>query len=89
MTSSLSYSQWKNEHRSFLETLPSKHVFLLFSGGNDSSVATDLILKAGKEFGFGFEAHAGAFPVHRYPDEQKQRISLYWSKRGVDLVWHK
>jgi len=89
MTLSLSYSQWKNEHKSFLETLSARHIFLLFSGGNDSSMAMDLILRAGEEFGFGFEAHAGAFPVHRYTDEQKQKISFYWSKRGADLVWHK
>jgi len=89
MTLSLSYSQWKNEHKSFLETLPSKQVFLLFSGGKDSSVTMDLISKAGKEFGFSFEAHAAAFPVHRYSHEEIDRISSYWSERGTDLVWHK
>ncbi len=89
MTSRLSYSQWKNQHKPFLETLPSKHVFLLFSGGNDSSVAMDFILKAGKEFGFDFEAHAGAFPVHRYSEEETDRLSSYWDGRGANLVWHK
>ncbi|MBL7224558.1 MAG: hypothetical protein ISS59_00335 [Desulfobacteraceae bacterium] len=89
MTSDLSYWRWKKEHKSFLETLSTKHVFLLFSGGNDSSMTMDLILKAGEEFGFGFEAHAGAFPVHRYSDEQIDKISFYWSERGANLVWHK
>jgi tRNA(Ile)-lysidine synthase TilS/MesJ len=88
MTSHLSYSQWKNAHKSFLETLPSKHVFLLFSGGNDSSAAMGLMLKAGKEFGFDFEAHAGAFPVHRYCHDEIDRLSLYWRERGGNLVWH-
>jgi tRNA(Ile)-lysidine synthase TilS/MesJ len=89
MSSGLSYSQWKKEHKSFLETLPSKQVFLLFSGGKDSSVTMDLISKAGKEFGFGFEAHGAAFPVHRYSHEEMERISSYWNDRGEDLVWHK
>jgi len=72
-----------------LETLPSKHVFLLFSGGNDSSVAMDFFLRSGKEFGFDVEAHAGAFPVHRYTDEEIDRISSYWNERGGNIVWHK
>lgn len=89
MIPQLRYSQWKNEHKCFLETLVSKHVVLLFSGGNDSSVAMDFILRAGREFGFGFEAHAGAFPVHRYTDEEVGKLSSYWHERGVDIVWHK
>ena len=88
MSLRLRYSQWKDEHRPFLEVLPSKRVFLLFSGGVDSSLAMDFFLRAGKEFGFDIEAHAGAFPVHRYPHEEMDKITSYWRKRGADLVWH-
>lgn len=82
------YSLWKEEHKAFLEGLSDKRVFLLFSGGRDSSLAMDFCLRAGEEFGFDFEAHAGVFPVHRYPDSEKRRIESYWRKRGVDIVWH-
>jgi tRNA(Ile)-lysidine synthase TilS/MesJ len=89
MTHGLNYSQWKTEHRSILENFPGKEMFLLFSAGKDSSLAMDFLLRAGDEFGFSFEAHAGAFPVHRYDQEERRRISVYWQKRGINPVWHK
>ncbi|MBW1768959.1 MAG: hypothetical protein JRJ65_18175 [Deltaproteobacteria bacterium] len=82
------YSRWREEHKAVLEGLHDKRVFLLFSGGRDSSLTMDFCLRAGEEFGFGFEAHAGAFPVHRYPDRERKRIESYWRRRGVDIVWH-
>jgi len=88
MESGINYPRWEEEHKSILETFCDKNVLVLFSGGKDSSVAMDLILRAGKRFGFDFEAHGGAFPVHRYPDEEKRRIESYWNKRGVDIIWH-
>ena len=88
MRSKLSYSRWKRENRSLLESLPGKEIFMFFSGGTDSSVAMDFLLKAGKDFGFVFTAHAGAFPVHRYADTEKQRIGSYWRDRGVNIIWH-
>ena len=48
----------------------------------------DFICKAAKEFGFGFEAHAGAYPIHRYTDEEMKRLESYWRKRGVAVTWH-
>ena len=88
MRSRFSYSYWKREHRSVLEGLPGKEIFMFFSGGKDSSVAMDFMFKAGKDFGFVFTAHAGAFPVHRYTDAEKQRLESYWRERGVNIVWH-
>jgi tRNA(Ile)-lysidine synthase TilS/MesJ len=88
MKSDISYSHWKNEHESILKDLPHKNVFLLFSGGKDSSLAMDYLLRAGKEFGFDFEAHASAYPVHRYTDAEKKRIESYWRKRGGNVKWH-
>lgn len=88
MKPGISYSLWKEEHRSFLETLPGKNIFLLFSGGKDSSIALDFTLRAAKEFGFDFETHAGAYPVHRYTDSEKEKISYYWNNRSIDILWH-
>ena len=88
MRSQFGYSHWKKEHRFVLETLPGKDVFMFFSGGKDSSMAMDFMLRAGKDFGFDFTAHAGAFPVHRYTDSEKLRIGSYWHERGVNIIWH-
>ena len=84
----INYPCWEEEHKSILETFSVKNVLMLFSGGKDSSLALDFILRAGKEFGFDFSAHAGAYPVHRYPDIEKKRIESYWNKRGVEIHWH-
>lgn len=84
----IDYHHWKEEYRSTLKTLPDKNVLMLFSGGKDSSLAMDFLLRAKKEFGFDFKAHAGAYPVHRYPEKEKKRIESYWNKRDVELLWH-
>ena len=88
MNSPIGYSAWKAEHESILQSFPRRNVLLLYSGGKDSSVAMDFISKAATEFGFGFEAHAGAYPIHRYTDEEIERLASYWRKRGVEITWH-
>jgi tRNA(Ile)-lysidine synthase TilS/MesJ len=88
MNSPIGYSAWKAEHESTLESFPHKNVLLLYSGGKDSSVVMDFMSKAATEFGFSFEAHAGAYPIHRYTDEEIKRLECYWRKRGVKITWH-
>ena len=88
MYSDLNYTQWRAEHKRILESFYKKNILLLFSAGKDSSVVMDLIIKAKEEFGFDFTAHTGAFPVHRYPDEEIKRIDSYWVKRGARIIWH-
>jgi tRNA(Ile)-lysidine synthase TilS/MesJ len=88
MGCSINYPRWEEEHKSILETFCDKNVLILFSGGKDSSLAMDFILRAGKEFGFDFKAYGGAYPVHRYPDKEKERIESYWNKRAVEIHWH-
>ena len=88
MSSAIDYHQWKEEHKTILETFSDKNVLMLFSGGKDSSLSVDFLLRAKEEFGFDFKAHAGACPVHRYPDKEKKRIESYWSERGVEIHWH-
>ncbi len=88
MDQAIEYHQWKEEYKSTLETFYDKNVLLLFSGGKDSSLALDFILRAKKEFGFGFSVHAGVYPVHRYPGTEKKRIESYWNKRGIEVQWH-
>jgi len=82
------YSIWKEHHSSVLNELRDKRVFLLFSGGKDSSVCMHLLVKAGREFGFSIEAHAGAFPLHRYTAPERERINAYWKVKGVTILWH-
>ncbi len=88
MNSKISYTHWKSEYESILEEFPQKKVFLLFSGGKDSSLAMDLLLRAEEEFGFCFESHAAAYPVHRYTEAEREKIISYWHKRGVNITWH-
>ncbi|MBW2006185.1 MAG: hypothetical protein JRI72_16590 [Deltaproteobacteria bacterium] len=88
MNPAIEYHQWKEEYKSTLEAFYNKNVLMLFSGGKDSSLAMDFILRAKKEFGFDFSAHAGAYPVHRYPGTEKKRIESYWHRRGIDIQWH-
>jgi len=88
MAKSIDYSIWKQNHSLLLEGLRDKRIFLLFSGGKDSSLCMNLLLKAGREFGFSFEAHAGAFPLHRYTASERERISAYWEVKGVTVLWH-
>ncbi|MBW2339356.1 MAG: hypothetical protein JRF50_03260 [Deltaproteobacteria bacterium] len=88
MRSEINYSCWREEHQNVLKGFPGKNVKLLFSGGKDSSLALDFILRAGKEFGFDFETHAAAYPVHMYTDVEKDRIASYWNNRGADITWH-
>jgi len=88
MSLDIDYPRWKEEHSVFLRSLGGKRIFLLYSGGKDSSLALDLVSQAGEEFGLDLEAHAGAFPVGRYPREEKDRLQAYWGKRGVGIVWH-
>ncbi|TET78278.1 MAG: hypothetical protein E3J41_04895 [Candidatus Cloacimonadota bacterium] len=88
MSSAIDYHQWKENHKTILETFSNKNVMMLFSGGKDSSLAMDFILRAGKEFGFDFSAHAGAYPVHRYPGKEKKMIESYWNRRGIGIQWH-
>jgi hypothetical protein len=88
MMKKIEYSKWKDDHRFILESLNDKKILFGFSGGRDSSLALDFIQRAKKDFGFRFEAHAGAFPIHRYPETEKERIGSYWSARDVDIIWH-
>ncbi|HUU41460.1 MAG TPA: hypothetical protein VMW42_11015 [Desulfatiglandales bacterium] len=88
MNSAIDYHQWKEEHKTILDTFSDKNVLMLLSGGKDSSLAMDFILRAKKEFGFDFSSHAGAYPVHRYPSKEKKMIESYWNKRGIDIQWH-
>lgn len=88
MCSELDYSQWKKEHKSILESFCDKNIFMLFSGGKDSTVTLDLITMAKEEFGFDFTAHSATFPNHRYTDSEKIRIESYWARRDVKIIWH-
>jgi tRNA(Ile)-lysidine synthase TilS/MesJ len=89
MNFDLSYSDWKNEYESILKGLINKKNLLFYSGGKDSSLMLDFIARASKEFGFVVQAHLGAFPIHRYTNEEKDRILTYWNKRDIEIIWHK
>ncbi|RJR17647.1 MAG: hypothetical protein C4582_12790 [Desulfobacteraceae bacterium] len=82
------FETWASRHESVLADFPGKRILVLFSGGKDSSLSLHHMSRAGKEFGFECEVRAGAFPAHRYTGEEKTRIESYWSKKGINIVWH-
>jgi tRNA(Ile)-lysidine synthase TilS/MesJ len=88
MAQSIDFDLWKEDHFPVLDNLEGKRVLMLFSGGKDSSLCMHLLLRAGREFGFSFEAYAGAFPLHRYTASEKERIGAYWRTKGVHVLWH-
>jgi len=88
MVANLNYSNWKIEYEYILKGLQEKKILMLFSGGKDSSFLLEYLIRAGREFGFSFETHAGAFPVHRYTETEKKRIGSYWEGRAIEIVWH-
>ena len=88
MEKRINYLEWKGNYQDVLKSFPGKKLFLMYSGGKDSSLCMDFILRAASEFGFSLEAHAGALPIHRYNEEEKKRLGDYWARRGVRIVWH-
>jgi tRNA(Ile)-lysidine synthase TilS/MesJ len=82
------YVLWKKEQEPILTTLRGKELWVLFSGGKDSSLALYFLHAASEEFGFGLQVHTGIFPKHRYTPHDMDRIDLFWKERGVVIQWH-
>jgi tRNA(Ile)-lysidine synthase TilS/MesJ len=82
------YVLWKKEQEPILTTLRGKEVWVLFSGGKDSSLALYFLHAASEEFGFSLQVHTGTFPKHRYTPGEMDRIDLFWKERGVAIQWH-
>lgn len=82
------YSAWKKEQAPVLDSLRGKEVWVLFSGGKDSSLALYFLHAASEEFGFSLQVHAGTFPKHRYTPSDVDRIDSFWNERGVEIHWH-
>jgi tRNA(Ile)-lysidine synthase TilS/MesJ len=82
------YITWKRSQAGTLESLCDKQVWILFSGGKDSSLALQFMLAASKEFNFEFEVLCGTFPRHRYTMSVVSRIDTFWKDRGVKIQWH-
>jgi len=88
MDGTLSYHEWKARYQQILESFPQKKLMMFFSGGKDSSLVLHFIQKAGEEFRFSFETHAGIYPHHVYSSEDRDKLDRYWKSRGVGINWH-
>jgi tRNA(Ile)-lysidine synthase TilS/MesJ len=88
MVTHLHYSNWKIEYENIFRGLKKNKILMFFSGGKDSSFLLDYLIRAGREFGFSFETHAGAFPIHRYTESERESMGSYWKGRGVEIIWH-
>ncbi len=82
------YALWRKDQLDVLTGLRGRQVWLLFSGGKDSSLALYFLHAASQEFGFTFDVHVGVFPKHRYTPSEIDRIDVFWKDRGVKLQWH-
>ena len=82
------YSDWENAQAEVLNSLRGKQIWILFSGGKDSSLALHFFHRASKIFGFAFSVHVGIFPKHRYTESDVSRIDRFWKDRGVEIEWH-
>jgi tRNA(Ile)-lysidine synthase TilS/MesJ len=88
MNEILTYKEWENRHRQILESLPGKTTMMFFSGGKDSSLVLHFMKRAGEEFRFSFETHAGIYPHHVYSPDERSALDHYWKSRGVEIKWH-
>lgn len=88
MDTVLTYQEWKTRHRLILESFPGKTLMMFFSGGKDSSLVLHFIQKAGEEFGFSFQTHAGIYPHHVYSSKDRDTLDRYWKSRGIEINWH-
>lgn len=84
----MDFDAWLKEHGDTLRSFSGKRVFLLYSGGKDSSLCLHFMWKATKHFDFELEAHGGAYPLHRYTHQEKERLSSFWRDRGVTIKWY-
>lgn len=84
----ISFPGWKDDMSGIFKKIAGKKSLVFYSGGKDSSVALDFISRFSKEFELDFEVHAGAFPNHRYTPDERERLSSYWSGRGIPIIWH-
>ena len=85
---SLNYLNWKDEHKSTLETFPNKKVLMLYTGGKDSSIILHFLLSAGKEFGFDFDTIAATYPNQVFPDSEIKELDTYWRSKNIEIKWH-
>jgi tRNA(Ile)-lysidine synthase TilS/MesJ len=84
----MDFDAWLEDHTDTLRSFSGKRVFLLYSGGKDSSLCLHFMSRARKHFGFDLEAHAGGYPLHRYTQQEKEKLSSFWRDRGVEIVWY-
>ena len=82
------YSVWKKEQEPILTNLSGKEVWVLFSGGKDSSLGLYFLHAVREEFGFSLQVHAGTFPKHRYTSIEMERINAFWNEKGLEIQWH-
>ena len=48
-----------------------------------------LMNHARKEYDFTIQVHSGAYPRHRYPQSEIDRLSGYWQSKDMRINWHR
>jgi len=88
MNNDLSYSQWIEKNHSTLKAFGSKQLVLSFSGGKDSSVLLHFFSLAQQDYDFDLHVHGVAVPSHVFNTRERDRLTRYWKKRSIEIVWH-
>lgn len=88
MTQQLSHAHWLVLHEKTLASFKAKELIVSYSGGKDSSLLLDYLLRSQKDFGYTLHAHGVAFPCHVFLPREQARLDRYWQERGLPIVWH-
>ena len=78
----MDFDAWLEDHSDTLRTFSGKRVFLLYSGGKDSSLCHPFMVGS-SHFGFDLEARAGPYPLHRYTHQKRKG----YRPSGMIEVW--
>jgi len=87
MNDRLTYSLWRDDHKTILESLSNQRTVMLYSGGKDCSIALYYLLIASREFHFEFETIGATYPNHIYSDAEIEKLSNFWLTQGVNIKW--
>jgi len=84
----ITYEKWHSDNKTELQKLEGKDIFMAYSGGKDSSVVLHFLDLARKTYKYNLEARGIIIPEHVLTNDERNKLSRYWEKRGIEIFWH-